>query len=119
MELLTHAYLAGAVSLTRDWVIIFMGIAVAVFFAVGLVFLIVLGLLSRALIKKSIGLIDENVKPTLTSVKASADNVKGTTQFVSESAVKPIVRTYGVVAGVRRFAGVVSGLTSADTDNGK
>jgi hypothetical protein len=119
LELFAHTYLCGNVSLARDWVIIFMGIAVAVFFVVGLVFLILLGLLGRTLMKKSIGVIDENLKPTLTSVKSSADNVKGTTQFVSESAVKPIVRTYGVVAGVRRFASVVAGLTSADTENRK
>ena len=109
--------LLGAVSLTRDWVIIFMGIAVAVFFSVALVFTIVLGLLSRMLLKKSLSLIDENVKPTLTSVKASADNVKGTTSYVSQAAVTPIVKAYGVAAGVRRAAGVISGLTSANADN--
>lgn len=119
MELLSLAVLGGSVALARDWVIIFMGIAVAVFFAVALVFLIVLGLLGRALMKKSISVIDDNLKPTLNSVKTSADNVKGTTQFVSDSAVKPIVRTYGVVAGVRRFASVVTGLTGADTNNRK
>jgi hypothetical protein len=69
------------------------------------------------LLKKSLSLIDENVKPTLTSVKASADNVKGTTSYVSQAAVTPIVKAYGVVAGVRRAAGVISGLTRANADN--
>ncbi len=110
--------LLGAVSLTRDWVIIFMGIAVAVFFSVALVFTIVLGLLARVLMKKSLSVIDENVKPTLTSVKASADNIKGTTLYVSQAAVTPIVKAYGIAAGVRRAAGVLSGLAGADSDNG-
>jgi hypothetical protein len=111
--------LLGAVALTRDWVIIFMGIAVAIFFTLSIIFLVVLGLLSRVLLKKSIGLIDENVKPTLGSVKESVDNVKGTTSYVSQAAVTPIVRTYGVVAGVRRAASVLAGLTGASTGNKK
>jgi hypothetical protein len=119
VNVLAAFLLDGAVALTRDWVIIFMGLAVGLFFVIGLVFLVVLGLLSRALLKKSLSVIDENVKPTLSSVKESADNIKGTTTFVSQSAAKPIVRAYGVVAGVRRFAGVLSGLAGADTDNAR
>lgn len=107
------------VSTTRDVVIILMGLAVFLFFLVGLVFLVILGLLSRILLKKSLSVMDENVKPLLNSAKASADNVKGTTSYVSQAAVTPIVKTYGVVAGVRRAAGVLAGLTGASTDNKK
>ena len=106
----------------RDWAIIVMGIAVTAFFIVALVATVVLGLLARALLKKSLSLIDENVKPLLGTAKQTADHVKGTTGFVSQAAVTPIVRTYGVVAGVRRAAGVLSGLsglTSASTDNAR
>jgi hypothetical protein len=35
---------------------------------------------------------------------------------VSEAAVTPIVRAYGVVAGVRRAASVLTGLAGADTE---
>jgi hypothetical protein len=111
--------LLGAVSLTRDWVIIFMGIAVALFFTVALLFTVVLGLLSRALLKKSLSVMDDNLRPLLDSAKASADNVKGTTSYVSQAAVTPIVKTYGVIAGVRRAASVLTGLTGASTDNAK
>jgi hypothetical protein len=97
----------------RDWVIIVMGIAVAAFFLVAMIITLVLGLLLRALLKKSTALIDDNVKPLLSSAKQSADNVKGTTTFISEAAATPIIRTYGVVAGVRRAAGVLAGLTGA------
>lgn len=99
-----------------------MGIAVTAFFIVALVATVVLGLLARALLKKSLSLIDENVKPLLGTAKQTADHVKGTAGFVSQAAVTPIVRTYGVVAGVRRAAGVLSGLsglTSASTDNAR
>jgi hypothetical protein len=76
-------------------------------------------LLLRALLKKSLSLIDDSVKPLLDSAKSTADNVKGTSTFVSQSAVTPIIKTYGVVAGVRRAAGVLSGLTGAGGDKPK
>ena len=88
----------------RDWVIIFMGIAVAAFFVVALIVTLVLGLLARVLMKKSISVLDENVKPLLGNVNETADQVKGTVDVHPQAAVTPIVRTYGVVAGVRRAA---------------
>jgi hypothetical protein len=77
---------------------------------------VILGLLSRTLLKKTIIVVDENVRPTLDTVKSTAVSVKGTTEYVAESTVKPVVRAYGVVAGVRRFASVIAGLTGARTD---
>jgi len=100
----------------RDWVIIFMGIAVAAFFFVALIMTIVLGLLTRALLKKTSDLLDDGVKPLLGTARQTAENVKGTTSYMSEAAVTPIIRAYGVVAGVRRAAGVLAGLTGASTD---
>jgi hypothetical protein len=103
----------------RDWVIIFMGIAVAAFFVVALVVTIVLALLARVLMKKSISVLDENVKPLLGSATETATHAKGTLTYVTGAAVTPIVRAYGVVAGVRRAASVLAGLTGASTDNAK
>jgi hypothetical protein len=103
----------------RDWVIIFSGIAIGTFFVVGVVIMLVIGLLVRSLLKKTSALLDDNVKPLLGSAKGTADHVKGTATFVSNAAVTPIVRTYGVVAGVRRAAGVLAGLTGADSDRRK
>jgi hypothetical protein len=103
----------------RDWVIIFMGIAVAAFFVVALIATLVLGLLARVLLKKTSALLDDGVRPLLDTAKQTAGNVKGTTAYVSQAAVTPIVRTYGVVAGVRRAASVLAGLAGASTDNAK
>jgi hypothetical protein len=100
----------------RDWVIIFTGIAIAAFFVVLLIITIMLGLLARLLMKKSISVLDDSVKPLLSNVNETATHAKGTASFVSQAAVTPIVRTYGVVAGVRRAAGVLAGLTGASTD---
>lgn len=101
----------------RDWVIIFMGIAVAAFFFVALIVTIVLGFLARVLMKKTIGVLDEGVKPLLSNANETVTHVKGTATYVTQSAVTPIVRTYGVVAGVRRAASVLAGLTGASTGN--
>jgi hypothetical protein len=103
----------------RDWVIIFMGIAVAAFFVVAMVITIVLGLLMRALLKKSNSVLDDNVRPLLDSARSTTNQVRGTATFISESAVTPIIRVYGVVAGVRRAAGVIAGLTGAGGDKPK
>ena len=97
----------------RDWVIIVTGIIIGAFFFVALVLTVVLGLVVKALLGKVSSLLDDNVKPLLGSAKQTADHVKGTTSFMSGAAVTPIVRTYGVVAGVRRAVGVIAGLTGA------
>jgi hypothetical protein len=103
----------------RDWVIIIMGISIAAFFIIGLVMMIVLGLLARALLRKASDVMDEGVRPLLDSAKETAQNVKGTSAYVSQAAVQPIIKTYGVVAGVRRAASVIAGITSASTDNAR
>jgi hypothetical protein len=103
----------------RDWVIIVSGIAIAAFFLGALIVTLVLGMLMRALLKKLSALVDERVSPLLDTAKQSAEEVRGTTKYVSQAAVTPIVRTYGVVAGVRRAASVLSGLAGASTDGEK
>jgi len=103
----------------RDWVIIFMGIAVAAFFVVAMVITIVLGLLARALLKKTNSVLDDNVRPLLDSARSTTNQVRGTATFVSDAAVTPIIRAYGVAAGVRRAAGVIAGLTGAGGDKPK
>ena len=103
----------------RDWVIIFAGIAIGAFFVVSVIITIVLGMLVRSLLSKTSSLIDDNVKPLLGSAKDTADHAKGTAAYVSSAAVTPIVRTYGVIAGVRRAVGVIAGLTGADSDTTK
>jgi hypothetical protein len=103
----------------RDISIIFMGVVTATFFTIAIIVMIVLGLLSRSILKKGVGIIDEDVKPLFDSAKQTAETTRGTVTYVSESAVAPIVRTYGVVAGVRRAASVIAGLTGAGNEKPK
>ena len=106
--------------------IIFMAILTAAFMFVSLVMAAIIGLLVRTLMKKTIFIVDDNVKPMLDSAKETlgsatktAQNVRGTSSYVSEAAVTPIIRAYGVVAGVRKAAGVLSGITGADSSKPK
>ena len=45
---------------------------------------------------------DQNVVPLLDSARNLVDEVRGTAEFVGESAVSPIIRVYSIVSGVRR-----------------
>jgi hypothetical protein len=105
-----------SVATLRDWVIIVMGIIFAAYFLVLLLITLVLGLLTRSLLAKVSDLLDDSVRPLLGTARETASTVKGTTSYVSSAAVQPIIRTAGVVAGVRRAAGVIAGLTGAGGD---
>lgn len=52
----------------------------------------------------------ENAVPAIDSLKASLDNVRGTTEFAGETVASPIIRTYAVIKGVRTGLGAVTNL---------
>ncbi|MFQ6019995.1 MAG: hypothetical protein ACE5KW_04485 [Dehalococcoidia bacterium] len=49
-----------------------------------------------------------NLEPTLEGLQDTVSNLRGTAAFVSENAVSPIIRVYGLYSGARRFLGVMS-----------
>ena len=100
----------------RDIVVVLYGILGILFFIVGLIVALLLFLSVRGLIGSVKDMIDDSVKPTLDSVRDTAKTIQGTTEFVGQSAVRPIMRTYGMVAGIRRGLGVLSGLTGRKRD---
>jgi hypothetical protein len=75
----------------------------------GIVLLVLLGALVFLVfsIKK---LLEQNVAPAVDSLKASLDNVRGTTEFAGETVVSPLIRAYSVVKGVRSGVSAVGGL---------
>ena len=94
----------------RDIVIIAAGgLMVLVLLAI-LVFTIVLGLGARALLGAVRATLRDDVSPLLDSAHQTVRTVRGSAVFVSETAVSPVIRVYGVVAGTRRFLGVLSGV---------
>jgi len=48
-----------------------------------------------------------NLGPAVQNVRDTTETVKGTVSFISDHAVKPVVRAYGTYAGARRFASVI------------
>jgi hypothetical protein len=57
-------------------------------------------------------MLKENVAPAVDSLKASLDNVKGTTEFAGETIASPLIRAYSVVRGVRGGIGAITDLPS-------
>lgn len=67
------------------------------------------GLLACVLLAVLIGValtvrraVTKNVVPLLDSTRDLVDEVRGTAEFVGESAVTPIIRVYSVVSGIRK-----------------
>jgi hypothetical protein len=101
----------------RDWAIIVYCIlgAVVFFFAAVLVAALLFAVLAvKGMVKD---LVNDSVKPTLNSFKETAESIKGTADFMGDVAVTPIIRTYGVVSGVRRGIGVLTGITRRRRDS--
>jgi hypothetical protein len=95
----------------RDVVVIIYGILGAMVFCAVLILVLALIYAVNALKRLVRDLVNDSVKPTLGSIKDSAENIKGTTEFVGQTAVSPIIRVYSTAAGVRRGLGVLSGLS--------
>lgn len=100
-----------ALSTVRDYVVIIAGVVWVAFFVVAIVITLVLGFAAKALVDTVRRMLNEDLKPILANAGKTANTVRGTTSFISDNAVKPVVRIYGVVAGLRRAAGVLSGLS--------
>lgn len=92
----------------RDIVFVLMGF----WFALAGLLLCVLLVALTALVLLLRRTIKQHAAPALDSLKLTLDNVKGTAEFVGESAVAPIVRVYSIVRGVRASVSAVSGFPS-------
>jgi hypothetical protein len=94
----------------RDVVIVVYGILGIIFFFLAIVMIVAVGWTVRGLIKNVNVMLNESVKPALASVQDVANTVRGTTDFVGRTTVAPIAKVYGMFAGVKKGAGVLSGL---------
>jgi hypothetical protein len=94
----------------RDIFIVIYGFIGIIFFIIASVVTLLVGLTVRGLIRNVNFMLNDSVRPAVSSIREAADTVRGTTDFVGKSAVTPIVKTYGVFAGVRRGLGVLSGI---------
>jgi hypothetical protein len=92
----------------RDLFIMMFMVAGTVLFLLGIIFTLVTGFLGMGVLSRVRGILKDSVQPAAQNVKETTANVKGTVEFVSDNAVKPVVKAYGVAAGARRFVGVAA-----------
>lgn len=95
----------------RDVIIIAAGAMMILVLLAAFIFTVVLGLASRSLLGTVQTLLKGEVTPLLETARQTLQQVRGTTAFIGETAVSPIIRVYGLVAGARRVGGVLSGIT--------
>lgn len=94
----------------RDIFIIIYGTLGIIFFAIGIVVAVIVGMTAKSLLNSVKDMLDADVKPALSSVREAAETVRGTTDFVGRTAVQPIAKVYGTVAGVKRGMTVLTNL---------
>jgi hypothetical protein len=85
----------------RDIVIIFLG---AESLMLGLALIILMVQLARLT-----ALIQDEVRPMLQSTNDTLDTLRGTTRFLSDNLVSPVVRANGAAAALRRVIDLVRG----------
>ena len=95
----------------RDVIIMSFMVAGTLLFLVGIAFTLILGFLSTSTVLRTRKMLKVNVQPALENVRETSETVRGTVTFVSDNAVKPVVKVYGAAAGARRFVAVVARFT--------
>ncbi len=93
-------------------------IVIVVYGALGVLLLLVLiivalGLLFavRKLTRTIQELVRDPLRPTLEELRETMHNVRGTSEFIADSTVSPLIRAVAVTRGIRRGLGFVSGAT--------
>lgn len=110
MGLLSGLVFLDVIATLRDIVIIIYGILGIVFFLAGIALLYVIYRLIRSAAGMATGLVDEHVKPLLTTVETTTRSASGTASYLSDRVVNPVIRIISFVTGVRRGAAVLMGL---------
>ncbi|RME98729.1 MAG: hypothetical protein D6768_16630 [Chloroflexi bacterium] len=86
-------------AILRDIFIIFMGLGVFIIILL-LIILIVITAYLVLKINDLIQLLDREIKPMLANLQTTLGTVKGTTSFISEQAVKPVISTASAFTAV-------------------
>ena len=85
---------AGTTTKIRDIFIIFMALEFAVL-GVALVILIIQ-------LAKLVNLLENEIKPIIASTAETINTLKGTTEFLSENLVAPVIKLNGYMAGFKK-----------------
>lgn len=89
----------------RDIAIVFVAVETFLIGIAALVLIVEIQTLTKVL--------REEIQPLLRSVNDTAATVRGTTEFMSENLVSPVIRLAGFTAGVRKVISDLTGVVSA------
>ncbi len=92
----------------RDIAVIAYSVAGTLAFTFFLIFTVIIGFVTWRTISRVNGILKTSVQPALNNVRDTTESVRGSVTFISDNAVKPVVKTYGVYAGARRFISVLA-----------
>ena len=100
---------ATSTFLLWDWRTILAGLrdVTIILLAVGSLFSLIAIALLLLQILQAIHQIREEIQPALEAIRETTGNVRGTTTFVSETTVEPIVKVISTASAVSRFAQVL------------
>jgi hypothetical protein len=90
----------------RDILIVF----TALFWVLSGIVLVILLIILVVVALAARRVLTQNVAPAVDSLKDSLDNLRGTTEFMGETVVSPVIRVYAVVRGVRGGIGAITHL---------
>ncbi len=94
----------------RDIVVIVYGVVGVLLFLILVIAAIGLLITTRALTRAVRAFLADPVKPTIEELRATIQNVRGTTEFMADTAVHPLVRFVAIGRGIRRGFAVAAGL---------
>ncbi len=86
----------------RDIVIIAYGVMGVMLLFTMMIAVVGFLLIARELVWMLRELLDDPVRPILNEARDTARNVRGTSEFIADSTVHPLIRTISAVRGVRR-----------------
>ncbi|MBM4415399.1 MAG: hypothetical protein FJ035_03905 [Chloroflexi bacterium] len=94
----------------RDIVIVVYGALGALLLLVLIVVLLGLLFAVRRLTRTLQELVRDPLRPTLEELRDTMHNVRGTSEFIADTTVSPLIRAAAFARGIRRGVGVVSGV---------
>ena len=93
----------------RDIVIVIAGLLSVIALIIIIVATIVVGFLSVRLIRAARRTMEEGVPPLLEHAQETMQSVKGTAEYLGDSAAEPVIRAYATASRVQRMFDVLSG----------
>ena len=94
----------------RDFVIIVYGVLGALLFAI--LILVAVGILFsiRELTKAVLRLIDDPIVPAINDVRATVQDIRGSAEFVTDTAVSPLIKVVALGRGIRKGMSAASAI---------